>query len=76
MLLSHEMENELFQRKIKKLQVMLDEVEAQISAVQKAQEEIQASLKPRVSLTVLHGESEVGTEPSDKPDLMVVYPLA
>ena len=70
------MENELFQRKINKLQVMLDDVEERISAVQKAQEEIQASLKPRVSLTVLRGEGEVGEGRSQKPDLMVVYPLA
>jgi hypothetical protein len=68
------MENELFQRKVKKLQVMLDEVHEQIAQVEQANEEIAAALKPSVSLRVIQGGGEQDDN-ARKPDLMIVYPL-
>lgn len=68
------MENELFQRKVKKLQVMLDEVHEQIAQVEQANEEIAAALKPSFPLRVIQGGGEQSTL-LRKPDLMIVYPL-
>jgi primosomal protein N'' len=49
------MENELFQHKTKKLQVMLDEVHERIAQVHQANEEIAALLKPSFKLRVIQG---------------------
>jgi hypothetical protein len=68
------MENELFQRKVKKLQVMLDEVHEQIAQVEQANEEIAAALKPSFPLRVIQGDGEQSALPR-KPDLMIVYHL-
>lgn len=68
------MENELFQRKVKKLQVMLDEVHEQIAQVEQANEEIAAALKPSFSLRAIQGGGEQD-DTARKPDLMIVYPL-
>lgn len=69
------MENELFERKIKKLQMLLDEVEAHLSELAETQEELLMSLKPSLSLRVLQGGGEVSDETEKRPNLMAVYDL-
>lgn len=75
MVLFSPMENELFERKIKKLQMLLDEVEAHLLELAETQEELLMSLKPSLSLRVLQGGGEVGGEPEKRPNLMAVYDL-
>jgi len=68
------MENELFQHKTKKLQVLLDQVHEQIAQIEQANKEIAAMLKPSFSLRVIQGGGEQD-DTARKPDLMIVYPL-
>jgi len=69
------MENELFERKIKKLQMLLDEVEAHLLELAETQEELLMSLKPSLSLRVLQGGGEVSDGTEKRPNLMAIYDL-